>query len=233
MGAPGIETFFKTSTYTWWPHPTPQAIRASHLWVADYARHHGPYDAVCCFSQGCSLASSMALCHAHDVAAGKSEEALPFRAAIFICGGVPLPALDDIGLEVPPRARELNQRTSALLNETAGRLSQMAANPELIRPGFGLWDGNEDQLVHDPKVKPDRSDVFGLDFTKFPEYARIKMPTVNIYGAKDPRWPAGVQLANFCDDTVEYDHGGGHDIPRSTEVSEKIAAMVRQVLSRI
>ncbi|OCK72877.1 hypothetical protein K432DRAFT_430850 [Lepidopterella palustris CBS 459.81] len=234
-GAPGIDAIYKTDTYTWWPQATPQAIRASHLWVADYARQHGPYDAVCCFSQGCSLASTMVLYHAIDAAAAlakgaKAEEPLPFRAAIFICGGVPLPALEDMGLEVPPRAHEINQRTGELLTGTAGRLTELAANLELIKPGVGLWDGNEGRLVHDPEVRPKRSDVFGLDFTMFPTTARIRIPTVHIYGSKDPRWPASIQLAEFCDDRLEYDHGGGHDIPRSSKVSNKIADIIKQVI---
>lgn len=156
----------------------------------------------------------------------------PFRAAIFICGGVPLPALEYMALPVSTRAHEINQCTGALLNGTAGRLTELAANLKLIKRGLSLWDGSSDLLVHDPQHRPARSDVFGLDFTKFPASARIKIPTAHIYGSKDPRWPASIQLAEFCDDRIEYDHGGGHDIPRSTEVSLKIADMVRQVVGR-
>lgn len=241
--APGIDAIYKKEkTYTWWPQATPEAIRAAHLWVAEYAREHGPYDAVCCFSQGCSLASTMALYRAIGSPANRGrpgteaeEETLPFRAAIFICGGVPLSALEDMGLEVPPRAYEISQRTGQLLNSTAGRLTELAANLKLIRPGVGLWDGNlhDGRLVHDPSVRPDPSDVFGLDFTRFHARARITIPTVHIYGSKDPRWPASIQLAEFCDDKMEYDHGGGHDIPRSTEVSNRIADMIRQVMAQI
>ncbi|KAK2800881.1 hypothetical protein FQN51_005816 [Onygenales sp. PD_10] len=236
-GAPGIDAIYKTTPkYTWWPQATHQAIRASHAWVANYAREHGPYDAVCCFSQGCSLAATMALYRAVDSAAGilnRGEDTLPFRAAIFICGGIPLSALEDMGLEVPARAHEISQFTGQLLNGTAGRLAELAANMHLIRAGVGLWDLNGALLVHDPRCRPERSDVFGLDFTRFPRAARIRIPTVHIYGSKDPRWPAGIQLAEFCEDRVEYDHGGGHDIPRSTEVSSKIAEMIRQVMGRV
>ncbi|KAJ5952039.1 Serine hydrolase FSH [Penicillium vulpinum] len=231
QGAPGITTIYKTQTYTWWPQGTPESIRFAHKWVADYARENGPYDAFCCFSQGCSLTATMALYHAMNN--NKPDmESLPFRAAIFICGGVPFPALEDMGLEISPYAHEVNQYTGALLNEAAGRLAMLAQNLYLINRGSGLWEYAADRNVHNPELRPKRSDVFGLDFTKFPENARIKIPTVNIYGSKDPRWPAGIQLAEFCDDTVEFDHGGGHDIPRSTEVSNKIADMVRQVIER-
>lgn len=174
----------------------------------------------------------------------ESEEALPFRAAIFICGGVPLSALEDMGLEVSPRAHEINHRTGKQLNETAARLTEMAANTQLIKRGVGLWDGNEGRLIHGhahahaPKQQQQqrrrkRSDVFGLDFTRFPTAARIRLPTVHVYGSKDPRWPAAIQLAEFCDDRLEYDHGRGHDIPRSTEVSNKIADMIKRVMGQI
>ena len=197
----------------------------------DYARKNGPYDAVCCFSQGCSLASTMALYN--SLQKNPNDEAFPFRAAIFICGGVPLPALEDMGLEVSPRAHEINRLTGALLNGTASRLADFASNLKLIKRGVGLWDGSEARILHDPNRRPSRNDVFGLPFNRFPASARIKIPTVHVYGSKDPRWPAGIQLAEFCDDRVEYDHSGGHDIPRSTEVSNRIANLIRDVMKSV
>ncbi len=141
---------------------------------------------------------------------------------------MPIPALEDLGLPVPQKAHDINAQSVKLLHSKAGELAKWAANPDLIPPGQGLWDRTED-LLHDPKVMPDESDVFGLDFTQMPEDARIKIPTVHIYGAKDPRWPASVQLAHFCDNRKMYDHGGGHDIPRSSEVSNQIVAFVKQL----
>lgn len=214
-----------------------EAIRATHEWLGNYALRNGPFDAVCGFSMGTSLAASMALYHAVEAANEEqvlgSGPSLPFRAAIFICGGLPLPVLEDLGLKVTCRAQEIHLQTAKQLQNTAGKLSDYAANPELIKPGVGLWDCLEGQLLHDPTVRPDRSDVFGLDFTSFPTSARIRIPTVHIYGAKDPRWPSGIQLAEFCDDKVEFDHGGGHDIPRATAVSNKIADMIKQVIGRV
>lgn len=48
-----------------------------------------------------------------------------------------------------------------------------------------------------------------------------------------PRGPAGIQLAEFCDDRLDYDHGGGHDTPRSAEVSDKIGGMIKQLMSQV
>ena len=104
--------------------------------MADYATRNRPYDAVCCFSQGCSLASTMALYHSIEEVLSHGdfygELQLPFSAAMFICGGVPLPTLEDIGLPVSTRAHKINQCTSALLNGMAGRLTEFAPTLKLI-----------------------------------------------------------------------------------------------------
>ncbi|KAL4931413.1 serine hydrolase-domain-containing protein [Aspergillus undulatus] len=253
--APGIKAIYPDyPTYTWYREPTPTALREAHAWVLEYCRRHGPFDAVMGFSQGCSLLGSLALYHAYEtrdrdghgryhgdgvVGNGNGEdlnvktvEDLPFRSAIFICGGIPLYALSDLGLPISDRAESINKASGALLNTTAGSLTDLAANTSKITRGVGLWDNNlsSNALLHDSTSRPDRSDVFGLDFTSFPSWAKIRMPTVHVYGAKDPRWPAGIQLAEFCDlgKRVEFDHGGGHDIPRTSEVSNRITGLLRE-----
>ena len=81
----------------------------------------------------------------------------------------------------------------------------------------------------DAAVRP--TNVFGLDFTKIPTRLQISIPTVHIYGSQDPRYPASIQLAQFCEPTVRrtYDHGGGHDVPRSRQVSENIATLLKWI----
>ncbi|KAJ4422938.1 hypothetical protein N0V82_002465 [Gnomoniopsis sp. IMI 355080] len=217
---PGIDLLFNSPTYGWWVHNTANAVRAAVLWLEEYIDEHGPYDGVICFSQGCSLLGSYLLYHARET----PEKPIPFRSAVFICGGLPLPVLEDLGLEVPQRAHELNERTSVLMRAKSAMLYDLDNLPK----GQGLWDYTAD-LEHDTDELPDETDCFGLDFTQFPEDVRIKIPTAHIYGAKDPRWPAGIQLAYFCDDRRMYDHMGGHDIPRTTDVSLKIAELVKDV----
>jgi len=222
--APGIKVLFESGTYTWWTKPTINAIRGAHQFLADYIDEHGPYDAVMGFSQGCSLIGSFLLYHYRET----PQEPLPFKAAVFVCGGLPLPVLDDLGLPLSQRVYDINDQTVKMLKKRAGALTELAANPDLIKLGTGLWD-DLNGLVHDPKVMPDESDVFGLDFTIIPRDIRIKIPTVHVYGAKDPRWPASLQLAHFCENRKMYDHGGGHDIPRSTDVSQQIAGLLEQL----
>lgn len=201
-------------------HNTPQAVRSAHLWMEEYIEENGPYDAVFCFSQGCSLIGSYLLYHAQE----NPQDPLPFRSAVFVCGGLPLPVLEDIGLEVPQRAHELNERTVVQMKSKSAQLYDVDSLPK----GQGLWDYTAD-LEHDTDELPDETDCFGLDFTKFSQDIRIKIPTAHIYGAKDPRWPAGIQLAYFCDDRRMYDHLGGHDIPRTTQVSVRIAELIKEV----
>ncbi|KAK4450031.1 family of serine hydrolases 1 [Podospora aff. communis PSN243] len=226
--APGIKVLFSSGTYTWWPRPTINAIRGAHQYMLDHIESHGPYDAVMGFSQGCSLIISYLLYHARET----PSEPLPFRAAIFICGGLPLQVLEDLDLPVSQKAYEINDETVRLLKARAGALTALAADPSRITPGTGLWDELEG-LVHDPEVMPDEEDVFGLDFTIIPRDMRVKIPTVHVYGAKDPRWPASMQLAHFCERREMYDHRGGHDIPRSTDVSVKIAQLVEGLAEKV
>jgi hypothetical protein len=56
----------------------------------------------------------------------------------------------------------------------------------------------------------------------------MDIPTVHIYGIKDPRYPASIQLAHFSNENNRkvFDHKGGHEIPRTTIVSQTIAGMV-------
>ncbi|KAK1755946.1 family of serine hydrolases 1 [Echria macrotheca] len=222
--APGVRVIFESGHWAWWPPKTTvNAIRGAHLWLTDYIAANGPYDMVMGFSQGCSLIGSFLLYHARE--GTPADEPLPFKAAVFVCGGLPLEALDDLGLPVSQAAYDIDDETVRLLKERAGALTDMARNPGQVQPGKGLWDSDEG-LVHDAAVMPDESDVFGLDFSIMPRDVFVQIPTVHIYGAKDPRWPASVQLAYFCKNRKMYDHGGGHDIPRSTEVSEAIAELI-------
>ncbi|KAL4802507.1 serine hydrolase FSH [Aspergillus unguis] len=241
--SPGIKAIYPNRpTFTWFREPAPSGLREAHEWVKEYARRNGPYEAVMGFSQGCSLIASMALYHEYDSSTNREENGegkavdggFPFPAAIFICGGIPLYALQDMGIAISERAEAINKTTGALLSGTAGRLSTLAADTKLIKRGVGLWDGNvsSGNLIHDPQARPARDDVFGLDFTSLPEWAGIRIPTVHVYGAKDPRMPAGIQLAEFCPERVEFDHGGGHDIPRSTAVSDEIARLIQDVVER-
>lgn len=285
--APGIDALFtQTRNFTWWPSTTPSHIRAAHRWLDEYLATHGPFDALCGFSQGCSLIGSYLLYRAvasrqrrhlddssdDGISPPPPDSPLPFRAAIFICGGLPLVSLEDLGLPVSAEAWAINDATGKALVAKARRLKELASDLSSIRPGMSLWDDTRD-LVHDVGAKPGivleqllgpsdlgddvspaarisrgrplQSDeavsdsdsgsetpdvLFGLDFSAFPRDLRIDIPTVHVVGGKDPKFPAGAQLARFCSHRAVFDHGGGHDIPRTSHVSLRIAELVRAVM---
>ncbi|KAL8936840.1 MAG: hypothetical protein Q9216_004725, partial [Gyalolechia sp. 2 TL-2023] len=184
----------------------------------------GPYDGVMCFSQGCSLIASFCLYHAAET----PEQPLPFKVAVFICGGIPLQVLEDVGIDVSKEAWAMNEKSALALAE-------QASSDAILKSGLNRWVNAEGVIANNndgegapPSPLVDPTNVFGLDFTKMPKHLRITVPTVHVYGNMDPRCPASLQLAQFSDPTWRktYDHGGGHDVPRKTDVSESIAQLV-------
>jgi pimeloyl-ACP methyl ester carboxylesterase len=231
--AAGIDSFFPPPYYTFWRGTDPKDVKSAHKRLLDLLDRQGPYDGVVCFSQGCSLIASFILYHNNE----RPEEPLPFAAAIFICGGIPLAVLTDLGLSVSAEAWEINNRTGRELQEKAA-----AAGDEIqaimeggLAARRGLWD-RTDALEQDPSAPfpMDRTNVFGLDFTRFPDTLKISIPTVHIYGSKDPRYPSSMQLVHLSDEKKRriYDHTGGHDIPRTTLVSDQIAELVKWLESK-
>jgi pimeloyl-ACP methyl ester carboxylesterase len=230
-------------------------VAQTHRWLLSYLRGQDqPYDAVLCFSQGGAVAASLILHHNNE----HPGEALPFRAVIFICGGVPLPVLADLGLPISSTAWAVSERTGRELWEMAAtaetKIAARRAKTDSPAGRQGLWDrpvmmsedpdgpggeneSHESHESHDPHALPplDPGNVYGLDLTRFPDSFRIDMPTVHIYGRKDPRCPAALQLAlmSAADQRLVYDHGGGHEIPRTTPVSEAIADAVCWLEARL
>lgn len=153
---------------------------------------------------------------------------------IFVCGGPPLPILADWGLPIPRSAWEVNERTAKELWEQAntkeGQLNARRANAEQAgyrkRPLVSDIVMESDDAYALPAIDP--RDAYGLDLTRFPESCQIHLPTVHIYGRQDPRCPSAWQLALMSDANRRFvfDHGGGHEIPRTTRVSEALAGAV-------
>ncbi|KAL2140983.1 hypothetical protein VTI28DRAFT_2988 [Corynascus sepedonium] len=228
--APATDIFFKSDHHLgWWEAPTIENIRNAHRLLDEHLEKHGPYDILMGFSQGCSLIASYLLYHTRRT----PNAPLRFKAVLFICGGIPFPMLEHLGIEVSEEAKKINQKTSELLRNRTQSLQRMAEQHKDIKPGHATpWD-DVTGLQHDPNKIPKEGNVFGLDLSSLPDDLLIKIPTVHVYGAKDPRFPAACQLARFCTNRKEYDHGGGHDIPRSTVVSETIAGLMTQLVKEI
>ena len=62
----------------------------------------------------------------------------------------------------------------------------------------------------------------------------IEIPTVHVFGSKDKNFDISVRLSELCDSRTRemFDHGGGHEVPRSAKVTTKIADSIILVMER-
>ena len=161
------------------------------------------------FSQGCVLGSSALLLHQEET----PHLPPPFKAAVFICGGASLSVLEEMGFHVSAEARDRDLASRAAL-------AQQAGSSALLAQGADRWTGLQtvNGGLSEDEVRKEITSPY-----------RINIPTVHIYGSKDPRWAAGVHLSGICEPTKRrtYDHGGGHEIPRTAAVSNSIAELFK------
>lgn len=180
------------------------------------------------FSQGCAFITSFLLYHQRE----RPNQPLPFKTAIFICGSLPLSVLENLGFPVSQTAYDIEDSTKRELQKKASALNTL----EIGADRWAESDGDTKNYARssfDPLKPVDSRNVFGLDFTRMPSDLRIDMPTVHIYGFKDPKYPGAIQLSQFYNPDLRkvYDHQGGHEIPRRDEVSETIAELVEWATS--
>lgn len=227
--APDVVPFYSAPYYTFWQGSSVPAIKAALERLQAKLDRDGPYNGVLCFSQGCSLVASYLLYHERT----RPNTPPPFRLAVFICGGVPLPVLEDLGLPISSEAQEWDDETRRLL------LSKTTDHSWLNRKNGAGLGAAIDRWAPVPGTCPvirgveHQTSVFGLDFTLKPADMRIRIPTVHICGSRDPRFPSAVQLHALCEDEAPlWDHGGGHDIPRGKETSQRIAELLVKGMSR-
>lgn len=216
--APDTPLFYSPPHYAFYEGTEVRGIRAAHAWLDEILEQRGPYDGVLMFSQGCALVSSYLLYRQWY----EPEAPPPFRFAMFVCGGVPITVLKDLGVPVSREVEELDVATKRQLLEKT--------TCEVTRDRWQLTDYAS--VVR--RAQFDSDDCFGLNLNQIPLELKIRIPTVHVYGSKDPRLPASVQLAGLCDPYIRkvYDHGGGHEIPRSKEVSSELASLLQWCAER-
>ena len=211
--AAGVDLFYTGPYFSWWENDTVDGVRAAVARINEYIAKNGPYDAAMMFSQGCVLGSAALLLHQEET----PHLPAPFKTAIFICGGPSMTILEELGFHVSARARERD-----VLSRNA--LMRQADNSAILTQGSSRWTGLEslnDDLSED-QLRKEIECPF-----------RVDIPTVHIYGSKDPRYAAGVHLSAICvpERRMTYNHGGGHEIPRGTQVSDAIAELVQWALA--
>ena len=162
------------------------------------------------FSQGTLLASSALLLHEAET----PHLPPPFKAAVFICGGPSLDTLQSLGFTISQAAWDRRSTTRKQLEEQANTSA-------ILRSGANRWTGTAEPAI---SVEEARREIHGP--------YQISVPTVHIYGSNDPMYIPGITLSGLCDENKRkaYNHGGGHEIPRKTDVTEQIAGMVRWAL---
>lgn len=209
--AAGIGLIYEPPYYAYWHNDNLKAIEDSCMWLRSYITGNGPYDVVMAFSQGAMLVSSMLL---RD-AAGRSNALSSFKAAIFISGGPPLTIMDSLGFEIPEDTWQ-RDRISRLTLDV--QLHHQNSKETWQGPSLLKGEITEEEL---------RVDIAGP--------WKIPIPTIHIYGSKDPRYEAGVELSGLCDSVRRecYTHDGTHEIPRSPIINEEIARLIRRLLCNL
>ncbi|OJJ97002.1 hypothetical protein ASPACDRAFT_1859066 [Aspergillus aculeatus ATCC 16872] len=210
--APGVDLFYAPPYYSWYENDTVDEIATCRQRLQQYIKANGPYDAVMTFSQGAAVASTFALLQLSEA----PDQPLPFKAAIFICAGSPLRIMEQVGYEIAPQVWEKD-----ILTRKA--LAAQADASAILLQGSSRWNGNHGG------ARESEEDI-RREIT--PSQTVLSIPTVHVYGARDPRLSAGIQLSQTCDPAKRrtYDHGGGHEIPRTEAVTSSIAALVRWAL---
>ncbi|KAJ5280552.1 hypothetical protein N7478_005924 [Penicillium angulare] len=209
--AAGVDLFYPPPYFGFLEESTYDDMLAACDWLRVYISKNGPYDAVMGFSQGTIMASTYLLLHQEET----PHLPPPFKAAIFSCGAVSLGVLEELGFNITSSMhhRDMASRRS---------LGNMASSNAILQSGGSRWQGDTtSQGLSEDQVR---------DEIKGP--LQIPIPTVHIYGTKDPRYSAGVQLSGVCnpENRRTFNHGGGHEIPRTSAVSNTIAELIEWAL---
>ncbi|KIL62810.1 hypothetical protein M378DRAFT_187220 [Amanita muscaria Koide BX008] len=220
----GIQHYFPDGPYyTWWPEPTVENIREACKKLREFfeTNRHTPFEGILGFSRGSLLIASYLLFHNAET----PHEPLPFKAAVFLCGGPVLPVLESLGVEVSPVTWDWDRRTKRALRERASVKA-------ILKSGRDRWttpgENGDNELNIDPFAEIDPRNVFGFDSTKLSSRLRIGIPTLHVYGKVDPRFPAAMQLLHLCDPEtrLSFMHEGGHNIPKNPHAAGNIAHLL-------
>lgn len=228
-----LKRVFKTA-YTWVDDKTVDAIRHTADWLLQYMEKNGPYDCVCCFSQSAAILVTLVL--DNNFKTPEDRRPLPFKSIVFMNASLEYSIFEDHGLPITQEARDFKLASEKILYAKANDLQNLANIMTLRSRGTADMWKDTSALLHDASVLPPVGNCFGLDLTAFPSEAFLAdIPTVHIYGEKDPIWSSGIQLAYLCRAEKQnmYNHQGGHDVPRSPKVADDVAALFRGLAKKI
>ncbi|KAI1826071.1 serine hydrolase FSH [Xylaria intraflava] len=190
----------KQATYKFFENSNAAAISKAHEWLGKKLESDGPYDGVIGFSDGATLVSSY-LQHRQWYS---DEESQPFKFAIFISAGVSLSVLGDLGACAAIRVvQEAELRCRDGLSPLPAHASQKER---------AMYDSDH---------------CFGLNLNRVPREFKIRIPTVHVWGTKDPCFPAYIHLVGLCDPYIRqvYQHHDAHEVPQKREDTDRLGPL--------
>lgn len=184
-------------------------------WFEEYIEKNGPYDAVWGFSQGSLLITAALIKYQSE------KKTPPFKSAILFSGSPPLPAMEALGFDIPESSWK---RDLASMNALSAQTDSQA----ILDSGGDRWAGShtgDDASLFAISEEEAQTEI------KSP-YGPIQLPTVHISGSKDPRFVTALQMSGLYEPSLRkmYNHGGGHEIPRKSDVNTKMADLVQWAL---
>lgn len=121
--------------------------------------------------------------------------------------------LEELGFHVSAEARERDIASRQALFAQAGSSAVLAKGGDRWTGLKSLNQGLSEDQLREEITSPHR----------------INVPTVHVYGTKDPRYASGVHLSGICDPAQRrtFNHEGGHEIPRTAAVSNSLAGLFK------
>lgn len=198
-----IRNIFAGPFFTWYsPGFGGHTLEEAKADLMDFIESEGPFDACLGFSQGGSLLASVIMDHQRRNPFGPSL----FKLAVFLCSGAPL---------LVPKSRQPP--------DVFTDLSMIAELEPLTEPWLGPYVPDHEPMSDESWniFIPEKVNMAGLT---------INMPTTHIYGSKDGSLDLSLRLRDMCDprQRVDFDHGGGHDVPRAPKTVQTMADIIRR-----
>ncbi|GIK06342.1 hypothetical protein Aspvir_001990 [Aspergillus viridinutans] len=250
--ADGVASIFPPPFLCYYPEPDKDAVERALSTLRNVVEEEGPFDGVIGYSQGASLAASYML----DCQSTHPLKPPPFQFAMLVCSSLPFSSSPSRSTDVTeayaifkqrlkeqtgcqqtrddfddcwkvlgsPTARSVCSDSDSECEKTADA-GLYALTPTLLPPNtedIPAWsepisDGKHSRVyTWDPKVSS----------------SRISIPSAHVYGGLDPYVHQSKELVKLCNPefTFTYDHGKGHDFPRSTYVAETMATMILRLV---
>jgi pimeloyl-ACP methyl ester carboxylesterase len=225
--SPGVAEHHPGPYRCWFNTPTNAKVAQAYAWVQTAVLRQGDsFDVVIGFSQGAALAAGMLL---HQQIEHPNAPPL-FRAAMFICSPLPFSCMPNYGIDI---RRYFGVEPVPCL-ATAGRPntvpSDLVAEAYFLRNDQELEPDSTDAEPHGTGVSSP-GPYYNM-FHPSVDNLRITIPTAHVYGRKDAWRRHSMELRGLCSptDRVEFQHDGGHEVPRTA--SEEISDIFEELMVR-